>query len=306
MRANVDVLCPLALLLAAACSTTTAVNVLPGTPRAVGLAYARSTTPVAETADRLDAALQAIPAIGIVARIDHSANATSVGMTLRPTRVILFSNPTLGTPLMQRNQAAGIDLPQAIVVYENAEGEVFAGYNATDYLSSRHGLDGVTTIPMLAAGLKTLLEKATAGTVSLQDVTTVPSGAGLTIRQSRFSVDETFARLKSAVVANPALRVVAEVDHAAAAARIGLSLRPTKLLVFDNARLGTPLLQSRQSIAIDLPQRVLVWQDATGAVNVAYNDPAYLANRHDIQDRGQEIQMIAAGLAALAQQGTTP
>jgi len=290
MRTIVKVLLPVGLLVSAGCGATRVVAVMPGPPRAAGLAYAMSNTAVAETFDRVGAALQRIQAISIVARVDHAANATSVAMMLRPTRVILFGNPSLGTPLMQRNQAAGIDL----------------GNNTVDYLSSRHGVDGVATLPMLATGLKSILENATASTVCLPEPATVPSGAGLIIRQSSFSVDETFARLTSAVMANSALRVVTEVNHAAAAARVGLSLRPTRLLVFENARLGTPLLQSQQSIGIDLPQRILVWQDATGAVNLAYNDPTYFANRHDIQDRAQEIQMIAAGLAALAKQGTTP
>ena len=306
MRTIVKVLLPVGLLVSAGCGATRVVAVMPGPPRAAGLAYAMSNAAVAETFDRVGAALQRIQAMSIVARVDHAANATSVAMMLRPTRVILFGNPSLGTPLMQRNQAAGIDLPQSVVIYENAAREVFAGYNTVDYLSSRHGVDGVATLPMLATGLKSILENATASTVCLPEPATVPSGAGLIIRQSSFSVDETFARLTSAVMANSALRVVTEVNHAAAAARVGLSLRPTRLLVFENARLGTPLLQSQQSIGIDLPQRILVWQDATGAVNLAYNDPAYLANRHDIQDRAQEIQMIAAGLAALAKQGTTP
>lgn len=290
MRTIVKVLLPVGLLVSAGCGATRVVAVMPGPPRAAGLAYAMSNAAVAETFDRVGAALQRIQEMSIVARVDHAANATSVAMMLRPTRVILFGNPSLGTPLMQRNQAAGIDL----------------GNNTVDYLSSRHGVDGVATLPMLATGLKSILENATASTVCLPEPATVPSGAGLIIRQSSFSVDETFARLTSAVMANSALRVVTEVNHAAAAARVGLSLRPTRLLVFENARLGTPLLQSQQSIGIDLPQRILVWQDATGAVNLAYNDPTYFANRHDIQDRAQEIQMIAAGLAALAKQGTTP
>ena len=306
MKKFVVVFLPFVALMTAGCSAATGVTVTSMPPRATGIAYARSNAPVAETFARLDAALQTNPAVGIVTRVDHALNATGVGMTLRPTRVILFGNPTLGTPLMQRNQASGIDLPQSVLVYQNAGGEVFAGYNTTDYLASRHGLDGVATLPMLASGLKSLIENATVAIVSSPERTSVPSGAGLIIRQSRFGVDETFARLKSAVTANSALRIVAEVDHAAAAARVGLSLRPTKLLVFDNARLGTPLLQSGQTIGLDLPQRILVWQDAAGTVNLAYNDPAYLANRHDIQERAQELQMVAAGLAALAERSTTP
>jgi uncharacterized protein (DUF302 family) len=259
MRNNPAAFLPLVALLAASCRASTAVTAVPEPPRAAGPAYARSNAGVAETFDQLDAALQSNSAIGIVARVDHSVNASSVGMTLRPTRVILFGNPTLGTPLMQRSQAAGIDLPQPILVYQNTGGEVFAAYNTTDYLASRHGLEGVATLPMLAAGLKMLVENATAASVSLPESKTAPAGAGLIIRQSGFSVDETIARLKGAVTANPALRIVAEVDHAAAAVSVGLTLRPTKLLVFGNPRLGTPLLQSRQSIGIDLPQPYITW-----------------------------------------------
>jgi uncharacterized protein (DUF302 family) len=76
------------------------------------------------------------------------------------------------------------------------------------------------------------------------------------------------------------LTVFAHIDHAAGAAAAGLELRPTDLLIFGNARGGTPLMQRVQTTGIDLPLKALVWQDAAGDTWLSYNDPAWLANRH--------------------------
>lgn len=76
------------------------------------------------------------------------------------------------------------------------------------------------------------------------------------------------------------MTIFAHVDHAAGAAAAGLSLRPTDLLIFGNAKGGTPLMQSAQTIGIDLPLKILVWQDAADKTWLSYNDPAWLAKRH--------------------------
>ena len=97
------------------------------------------------------------------------------------------------------------------------------------------------------------------------------------------------------------LTVFARVDHAAGAAEVGLPLRPIELLVFGNAKGGTPLMQSVQTIGIDLPLKALVWQDGSGATWLSYNDPRYLAKRHGL---GREVEAavnaMAAALDALA------
>lgn len=95
---------------------------------------------------------------------------------------------------------------------------------------------------------------------------------------------------------------VATIDHAENAASIGEELRPTTLLIFGNPEVGTPLMQEDQSIGIDLPQKLLVWEGPDGAVNVTYNDPAYLAARHGI-DQDERIDMIDEALAGLAGSG---
>src|SRR5258706_8301611 len=89
------------------------------------------------------------------------------------------------------------------------------------------------------------------------------------------------------------MTVFARIDHAAGAATAGLALRPTELLIFGNPKGGTPLMQSVQSIGIDLPLRALVWQDASGRTWISYNDPSWLAQRHGL---GYEVDAAVSAL----------
>lgn len=92
---------------------------------------------------------------------------------------------------------------------------------------------------------------------------------------------ETVERLAAAITAN-GMSIFARIDHGAGAAEAGLALRPTTLLIFGLARSGTPLMQAAQTIGIDLPLKVLVWQDGDGAVWVGFNEPAWIAERHGL------------------------
>jgi uncharacterized protein (DUF302 family) len=127
---------------------------------------------------------------------------------------------------------------------------------------------------------------------------------GLITRRSNFGPDETMKRLETEVSAK-GLTVFAHVDHAAGAAAVGLSLRPTDLLIFGNAKGGTPLMQAVQSIGIDLPLKALIWQDETGVTWLAYNDPAWLARRHGL-DAGTTatVNALTAALNAIATKAT--
>ena len=106
---------------------------------------------------------------------------------------------------------------------------------------------------------------------------------GLVHLESSRSVAETLARLKTIVQAK-GLAILACIDHSGDAAKAGLSMRPTQLLIFGNAKAGTPLMVASPSIAIDLPLKVLVWQDVSGKVWVSYNSPDYLRQRHQLPD----------------------
>ena len=127
---------------------------------------------------------------------------------------------------------------------------------------------------------------------------------GLITVRSSHGPKETMTRLEAAVKAK-GLTVFAHVDHAAGAAEVGLSLRPTDLLIFGNAKGGTPLMQSVQTVGIDLPLKALVWQDASGNTWLAYNDPAWLAKRHGLtREADASASALAAALAALAKAAT--
>ena len=99
--------------------------------------------------------------------------------------------------------------------------------------------------------------------------------------------------------------VFARIDHAAGAAGVGLTLRPTTLIVFGNPAAGTPFMQAAQTAGIDLPLKALVWEDAGGAVNFSYNDPAWIAARHGLGNQAQQaVAALSAALKAFAAHAT--
>jgi uncharacterized protein (DUF302 family) len=128
---------------------------------------------------------------------------------------------------------------------------------------------------------------------------------GLITVLSSFGPQETMDRLVAEVTAK-GMTIFARVDHAAGAASVGMPLRPTELLVFGNARAGTPLMQVDQAIGIDLPLKALVYQDAVGKVWLSYNDPGWLTQRHGLDSSASNVAVMTAGLTDLAHQATTP
>lgn len=125
---------------------------------------------------------------------------------------------------------------------------------------------------------------------------------GLTVVRGSGAPQLTADRLEAAIRAR-GLTLFARIDHAAGAADAGLTLRFTQLLIFGNARGGTPLMQAAQTIGIDLPLRALVWQDAAGDTWLGYNDPAWLAHHHGIgADATAPLAAMTAMLHAIAQE----
>ena len=128
---------------------------------------------------------------------------------------------------------------------------------------------------------------------------------GLITLASQHAVKATIDRLETAAKAK-GLTIFARVDHAAGATSVGMPLRPTELLIFGNARGGTPLMQLAQTIGIDLPLKALAWEDAAGKTWLSYNDPAWLAARHGLAEQGATVaKTLGNALAALAQEATS-
>jgi uncharacterized protein (DUF302 family) len=96
------------------------------------------------------------------------------------------------------------------------------------------------------------------------------------------------------------MTVFARIDHAAGAAEVGLTLAPTKLIIFGKARGGTPLMQASQTAGIDLPLKALVWQDAAGTTWLSYNEPGWIAQRHNIANAERVVNSMETALSAMA------
>jgi uncharacterized protein (DUF302 family) len=127
---------------------------------------------------------------------------------------------------------------------------------------------------------------------------------GLIACTSDFDPSETMDRLAAAVSAR-GMAVLARIDHAAAAAQVGLTLRPTQVLIFGNPKAGTPLMQAAQTVGIDLPLKALVWLDEDGRTWLAYNDPHTLAGRHNLGVAfTPNLDAMAGALAAVANAAT--
>jgi uncharacterized protein (DUF302 family) len=126
---------------------------------------------------------------------------------------------------------------------------------------------------------------------------------GLTTIASSFSPKETMDRLEAEIRAK-GMSVFARLDHAAGAAEAGLELRPTNLIIFGNARGGTPLMQASQTAGIDLPLKALVWQDAAGKTWLSYNEPSWIVQRHGLGVRAEIIDKLGAALSAMSRTAT--
>jgi uncharacterized protein (DUF302 family) len=123
-----------------------------------------------------------------------------------------------------------------------------------------------------------------------------PDGSnGLILRKSRHSVDETVQFLKATLDAK-GIKLFAMIDHSGEAAKVGMTMPPTKLLIFGDPKAGTPLMLASPRSAIDLPLKVLVRLDQDGSVEIAYNSPAYLGARHGLPE---ELLKNVAGIEAL-------
>jgi uncharacterized protein (DUF302 family) len=122
---------------------------------------------------------------------------------------------------------------------------------------------------------------------------------GLTTIASSFGPKETMDRLEAEIRAQR-MTVFARIDHAAGAAEVGLTLAPTELIIFGNARGGTPLMQSVQTVGIDLPLKVLVWQDAANKTWLTYNEPGWIAQRHGVANAERVVNSMGTALSAMA------
>src|SRR5438067_3405787 len=122
---------------------------------------------------------------------------------------------------------------------------------------------------------------------------------GIVDKASNYSVEQTVERLKN-ILRSKAVTLFAVIDHSGEAEEVGMKMRPTKLLIFGNPKGGTPVMLAAPSIAIDLPLKILIWEDAQGRVLVTYNSPAYLQKRHHLPPELLQNIVVVEALAKAA------
>jgi len=128
---------------------------------------------------------------------------------------------------------------------------------------------------------------------------------GIVKKLSAHSVQNTMDNLEG-IVKKKGFTVFERVDHAAGANKVGETLRPTQLLIFGNPKVGTALMKSNQTVGLDLPIKVLVWEDSDGKVWLAYDDPAYMVARYGIDDKNAVVSKMTGALKGITDAATTP
>lgn len=119
---------------------------------------------------------------------------------------------------------------------------------------------------------------------------------GLIIKTSNHDFDTTYQKIHDIISANPNLKIILELDHSANAAKADLELLPTRIILFGNPKLGTPLMLANRTVSIDLPQKFIVYQEVSGAVKVAYNNPTYLQQRHNLEGKDEILGKVSGAL----------
>lgn len=220
----------------------------------------------------------------IIGIVDHAAGAASVGMDLRPTQLILFSDRRQENKLIHDKQTLAIDLPLKILVWEDGDGTINFFYNGPGYLIDRHRLQLHDHH----------LEKIAKSVRQFGDVNN-----GLITVDSPFSVEQTVENLRNAIeaLADRGFRVPFVIDFLSDGQHEFAHLSATTLLIFGNPNAGTPLMQNQQRIGVDLPQKFLVWEDQYGQTHITYNDISFLAERHNLQGVEQNLENISTALA---------
>ncbi len=264
-----------------------------------------------DSIDNLDTAYTNLKAIfnqnssvGIVAEIDHSQNAKKAAIDLPSTKAIFFGNPNLGTPLMQANPLTGLDLPQKMIFIQNEKGENNILYNDVNYLNLRYALNDHKNLSVISNTLKALVEKSS-GSQSVETTSfEISKHQGIVTKTSNNDFASTLDRLMTILDKNKALKVIVTLDHQANAKKAGLELTPTYLVVFGNPKLGSPLMKTQQSLALDLPQKMLVWEDQSGQTFVSYNDIYFLKERHQIEGHDEIFEKISGALDNISSKAT--
>ena len=264
-----------------------------------GTHFSASNNTFEKTYTKFTDSLKQQDSLQIIAEVDHAANARAVGRVLNPNRVIFFSDASLAAEILQKNQLSALDLPVKVLFFQNPNGVTFALYNSVNYMDSRYGLEGIPALTSLDSEIQKLVKSATSAIIKQSVNNNAELEEGIITKESAKTFGETYTDLKNAISSYQDFDLIAEVNHTAKAAEQGLTLRPTITFIISNPTLGTALIQNSQTAGLDLPEKIVLWQDKDSIVKVSYNDPAYLKTRHSITNSSEEITQFSTLLDSI-------
>lgn len=209
--------------------------------------------------------------------VDHAQAADDAGLDLPATTLLAVDYPEASAALLEEEPLMGLDLPAKVLIWDDG-GVTKVGVNEPPFLAQRYEMDlNLEILSVLDEAQRELLDAVgVAGFPA--GLNPVASPQGLEVLDSEDGFDATLDRARAAIeAAGPEL--IAEVDHAAAAAEVDVELGGNTLLVFGDPQVGTELMASERTAGIDLPQKLLVYE-VDGQTRVAYTEPEYLEERH--------------------------
>lgn len=217
--------------------------------------------------------------------IDHGAAAASVDLDLPPTQVIFFSDTSTDMSLIRRGQTVALDLPLRFLVWEDNSGYVRIDTNDVGFLLDRHELATVD--------LRLLILGKVLGQFGSSD-------NGIRTVESIQSFDDTVAALRK-TLDERGFRIPLVVEYPQRKHRGRSPRHPTTVVLFGNPMVGTPLMQNSRTIGLDLPQKMLIYEDQEGRILLSYNDPFFLASKHDVIGEDGRLRNIASALRNIAE-----
>jgi len=235
--------------------------------------------------------------VEIISTINHAAAAASVDLELRPTTVIFVKHKFFDLSLLLRSQISGLDLPLKFLVFEDEEGKIQLEFNDEGFLLDRHRIPQHDQLLRQLDSFLNQFERLDNGVLRVA---------------SNQSVDDTVASL-FVILEERGFRIPIQggINFNESTRKPNRKLGMTRLIVFGNPDVGTPLMQNDQSIGLDLPQKFLVYEDRDGQVFIAFNDPSFLAHKHNLQREVDPIldtrlQNITNALMEIAEAAVNP
>lgn len=287
------ILSALILALFVSCSSDDRTKHYPNTP---GLAYAESESDFRTTYNALRGNIQQAD-YQIYKEIDFKEYAESHRNRSREVKMILFSNPSLEALLIKDMPEIGIEFPSRMLTFEDRNKYVLIAYNNTEYLSRMYGLNNMGVVQSMESSLSQITSNV-AGNITLKNETAFTGINTITISSSH-SFNQVFNYLRNAIVDSPKMNLVAEVDHQFNALSVGVNIRPNRVLLFTTGELEANMVDRHQLSTIDLPLRILVWEDENNRIKVSYTNLNTIKNRHQMDSNIGRLDEVKKMLAEL-------